>query len=141
MNISLRAAEKLYINGAVIRVDRKTTIEILNDATFLLETHVLQAGDATTPLRQIYFALQVMLMDPSSAPTALAMSRKLIASAQRTFESPKILAGLKAISEMVARSRILDAMKGLRALFPTEQEIMFPPVVPKQVEATEGAQL
>ena len=64
MNITLRAGEKLYINGAVIRVDRKATIELLNDVTFLLENHVLQASQATTPLRQIYFAVQVMLMDP-----------------------------------------------------------------------------
>ena len=64
MNITLRAGEKLYINGAVIRVDRKATIELLNDVTFLLENHVMQADQATTPLRQIYFAVQVMLMDP-----------------------------------------------------------------------------
>ena len=64
MNITLRAGERLYINGAVIRVDRKATIELLNDVTFLLENHVMQADQATTPLRQIYFAVQVMLMDP-----------------------------------------------------------------------------
>ena len=50
MNITLRAGEKLYINGAVIRVDRKATIELLNDVTFLLENHVMQADQATTPL-------------------------------------------------------------------------------------------
>ena len=55
MNISLRADEKIYINGAVLRVDRKVSIELLNDVTFLLESHVMQANDATTPLRQIYF--------------------------------------------------------------------------------------
>ena len=67
MNITLRAGERIYINGAVLRVDRKATIELLNDATFLLEAHVMQAEDATTPLRQIYFVVQVMLMDPASA--------------------------------------------------------------------------
>ena len=41
MNITLHAGEKLYINGAVIRVDRKAKIELLNDVTFLLENHVL----------------------------------------------------------------------------------------------------
>ena len=43
MNITLRAGERIYINGAVLRVDRKATLELLNDATFLLETHVMQA--------------------------------------------------------------------------------------------------
>ena len=97
MNISLRADEKLYINGAVLRVDRKVTIELLNDVTFLLEAHVMQANDATTPLRQIYFVIQIMLMDPGAASAALDLSRKLIDAALRTFENREILSGLKAI--------------------------------------------
>ena len=41
MRLYLRPGEKLYINGAVIRVDRKVSIELLNDVTFLLENHVM----------------------------------------------------------------------------------------------------
>ena len=97
MNITLRAGEKLYINGAVIRVDRKATIELLNDVTFLLENHVLQADQATTPLRQIYFAVQVMLMDPGATAAATGLSRRLIDAALQAFENPAIIAGLKTI--------------------------------------------
>ncbi len=43
MNITLRAGERFFINGAVIRIDRKASIELLNDVTFLLENHVMQA--------------------------------------------------------------------------------------------------
>ena len=75
MNITLRAGERIYINGAVLRIDRKATIELLNDATFLLETHVMQASDATTPLRQIYFVVQVMLMDPAAAKATTQLAR------------------------------------------------------------------
>jgi flagellar protein FlbT len=126
MNISLRADEKLYINGAVIRVDRKVSIELLNDVTFLLETHVMQASEATTPLRQIYFVIQIMLMDPSATSGAMALSRKLIDAALRTFEAPEILAGLRTVDEMVKRSRNFDAMKTLRTLFPLEEPLVFP---------------
>ena len=66
MNITLRASERLYLNGAVIRLDRKATIELLSDAAFLLETHVIQASEATTPLRRVYFVVQVMLMKPAA---------------------------------------------------------------------------
>ena len=52
MKIGLKAGERLFINGAVIRAERKTNIELLNDAVFLLEAHVLQPEEATTPLRQ-----------------------------------------------------------------------------------------
>ena len=73
LRLSLRPNEKLYVNGAVIRVDRKVTVELLNDVQFLLEGHVLQAEDASTPLRQLYFILQVMLMNPQGADEAREM--------------------------------------------------------------------
>ena len=42
MNITLKAGERLIINGDVIRVDRKAAIELLNDVTFLLENQFLR---------------------------------------------------------------------------------------------------
>jgi flagellar protein FlbT len=126
MNITLRAGERLYINGAVIRVDRKATIELLNDVTFLLENHVMQADQATTPLRQIYFAVQVMLMDPGATAAATTLSRRLMESALQAFESPTILAGLNAIAGQIERGRNFEALKALRALFPLEEREMYP---------------
>jgi len=67
MHISLRAGERIYINGAVLRVDRKVTLELLNDAAFLLENQVMQYEEAVTPLRQLYFIVQLMLIEPSQA--------------------------------------------------------------------------
>ena len=135
MNITLRAGEKMYINGAVIRVDRKATIELLNDVTFLLENHVMQAEQATTPLRQIYFAVQVALMDPGAVAAATALSRRLIAAASQAFKNPAILAGLKGISEHIDRSRNFEALKALRALFPLEEREMFPAGAPAPAQS------
>ena len=78
MNITLRAGERFFINGAVIRIDRKASIELLNEVTFLLENHVMQAEEATTLIRQIYFAVQIMLMDPTAAASAAPLARSLI---------------------------------------------------------------
>ncbi len=78
MNITLRAGERFFINGAVIRIDRKASIELLNEVTFLLENHVMQAEEATTLVRQIYFAVQIMLMDPTAAASATPLARSLI---------------------------------------------------------------
>jgi len=126
MNITLRAGERLYLNGAVIRLDRKATIELLNDAAFLLENHVIQASEATTPLRQVYFVVQVMLMDPAAARSATELLHQLIDKALCAFETPEIKAGLNAIAGSVARSRHFEAMKSLRSLYPLEQLEMFP---------------
>ena len=78
MNITLRAGERFFINGAVIRIDRKASIELLNEVTFLLENHVMQAEEATTLVRQIYFAVQIMLMDPTAVASAAPLARSLI---------------------------------------------------------------
>ena len=126
MNITLRAGERIYINGAVLRVDRKATLELMNDAVFLLETHVMQPQDATTPLRQIYFVVQVMLMDPASAQATSDLAQSLIGKARATFEAPQIVRGLDAVWELIRRGRFFEAMKSLRAMYPLEQAEMFP---------------
>jgi flagellar protein FlbT len=126
MNITLRAGERIYINGAVLRVDRKATLELMNDATFLLETHIMQAEDATTPLRQIYFVVQVMLMDPASARTTAQLAGALIQKARLTFEATQVRQGLENVSELIGRTRYFEAMKALRAMYPLEQSEMFP---------------
>ncbi len=120
MNITLRAGERFFINGAVIRIDRKATVELLNDVTFLLENHVMQAKDATTLTRQIYFAVQIMLMDPAASATARPLARSLIETALGAYRTPELISGLKGIAHSLARGRNFEAMKALRVLFSLE---------------------
>lgn len=124
MRLSLRAGEKIYINGAVLRVDRKTSIEILNDTTFLLEHHVLQAEDATTPLRQLYFVAQTILMDPASAQGCRMVFDESFRLLRQTFRHPDVLAGLDVVGQLMQAGRTLEAMKAIRALLPIEDRIM-----------------
>ncbi len=120
MYITLRAGERFFVNGAVIRIDRKATIELLNDVTFLLESHVMQAKDATTLTRQIYFAVQIMLMDPSASATAAPLASSLIEAALGAYRAPELIGGLIGVAQSLARSRNFEAMKALRGLFPLE---------------------
>lgn len=125
MHISLRAGEKIYINGGVLRVDRKVSLELLNDVTFLLESHVIQAEDAKTPLRQLYFVVQLMLIQPSEAEQAQAMFRRLLPLLLTTFENREIVGGLKTLDALVAEGRHFEALKTIRSLFAVENSIMF----------------
>ena len=120
MNITLRAGERFFINGAVIRIDRKATIELLNDVTFLLENHVMQAKEAITLTRQIYFAVQIMLMDPAAAASATPLAGSLMQTALGAYRTPELIAGLRGVAHSLARGRHFEAMKGLRALFALE---------------------
>lgn len=124
ISVSLRAGERIYINGAVIRADRKVTLELMNDVVFLLEAHVLQADQTTTPLRQLYFVLQAILMDPPNADAALNLFRQVHASTLASFSSEAVAAGLKNVGELVDAGRVFDAMRTIRALFSIEAAIL-----------------
>ena len=124
MHISLRAGERIYINGAVLRADRKVSIEILNDATFLLEAHVMKVEDASTPLRQLYFIIQIMLMNPTDSLAAREMFKKSIHMTIDVSESVVLVSGLRTVKTLVDGNRIFEALKAVRSLFPIEAEIL-----------------
>ncbi len=124
LKISLKPNEKIYINGAVIRVDRKVTVELMNDVQFLLENHVIQADDASTPLKQLYFILQVMLMNPAGAAEARAMFRRSLPLLLASFEDEQISGALKQIDRMVGEDHIYEALKAIRALYPLERRAL-----------------
>lgn len=120
MLVHLKRGEKLYVNGAVLRVDRRTTIQFLNDVTFLLENHVMQAEEATTPCRQLYFVVQTMLMDPANAGLTVELYKHLSARLQGTAGDPDIVALLDVSDRKVAEGRYFDALKQLRLAFGLE---------------------
>ncbi|WP_274425781.1 flagellar biosynthesis repressor FlbT [Chelativorans sp. YIM 93263] len=124
LKISLKANEKIYVNGAVIKADRKVSLEFLNDVQFLLQHHVLQPEDATTPLRQLYFIAQIMLMNPDGAERAGAMFRNSVAKMLGIFKNERLRTGLKDADELVSSGQVYEAMKEVRALYPLEDEIL-----------------
>ncbi|KJC38381.1 flagellum biosynthesis protein FlbT [Bradyrhizobium sp. LTSP849] len=124
MKISLRAGERVYINGAVLRVDRKVSVELVNDVMFLLEGQVMQASDATTAMRQLYFIVQLMLINPTNLADAAALYGQHYAALWAVCESNEMLEGLAAVDELVGATRYFEALKRIRALFPVEQAIL-----------------
>jgi flagellar protein FlbT len=141
LRISLKANEKIYINGAVVKVDRKTSIEFLNDVQFLLENHVMLPEKASTPLRQLYFIVQVILMNPNDAKEARELFRRSLPMLLATFRNEQVLASLKHVDCLVAEDHIYDALKLIRSLFPVEAAILAeqsnlaPPLAPDALEA------
>ncbi|MDN5926546.1 MAG: flagellar biosynthesis repressor FlbT [Hyphomicrobiales bacterium] len=124
LKISLKANEKIYINGAVVRVDRKTTVELLNETQFLLESHVLQPEQASTPLRQLYFILQIMLVNPGNAEQAREMFRQSLPLLLDSFRNEHILSSLKHVDQLVAEGHVYDALKTIRGLYSLEDDIL-----------------
>lgn len=117
MFIHLKRGEKLYVNGAVLRVDRRTSIEFLNDVTFLLENHVMQAEEATTPLRQLYFVIQTMIMDPANAGMTGELYKHLSFRTREATEDDVTRSKIDLADRKVIEGRYFDALKYLRSCF------------------------
>ena len=124
LRISLKSGERIFVNGAVLRVDRKVAIEFLNDVTFLLENHVLQPEQATTPLRQLYFIAQMALINPDGAEQSVAMFRKSVIMLLNCFKNEEVLAELKRVDALVTQGRAFEALKAIRGLYPIEDRIL-----------------
>jgi flagellar protein FlbT len=130
LRISLKAGERIFINGAVLRVDRKVSLEFMNDVTFLLENHVMQPEKATSPLRQLYFIVQMMLINPAGVEQSMVMFRKSIVMLLTCFTDEEVLSELKHIDGMVVQGKAFESLKAIRALYPTEEKIMNTPQMP-----------
>lgn len=117
MRFSLKAGERIFINGAVLTVSQKVTLSLLNDARFLLESHVLQLADATTPMRQLYFVVQALLINPQEEEQGMIAFRKIHDALVVITADETIRAQLKNVGDLVARKRTFEALKVIRGLF------------------------
>lgn len=117
MRFSLKAGERIFINGAVLTVSQKVTLSLLNDARFLLESHVLQLADATTPMRQLYFVVQSLLINPQEEEKGMIAFRKIYDALLTVTTDESMKAQLKSIGDFVSAGRMFEAMKVIRGLF------------------------
>jgi flagellar protein FlbT len=122
MKFSLKAGERIFINGAVLTVSGKTTLSLLNDAQFLLESHVLQVSQATTPMRQLYFLIQSLLINPAEAGKAISVFRDLHASLLETYSDEETKVGRAEAGRRVEAGRMFEALKVVRTLFEVDDD-------------------
>jgi flagellar protein FlbT len=124
LKIHLKANERIFINGGVLRVDRKVAIELLNDVVFLLESHVLQQDQATTALRQLYFVVQSMLIEPRTGSLSRQIYEQMHRNLIANFKNQDVLEGLVEVRQLIERGRAFEALKRIRLLFATEDELL-----------------
>jgi len=84
----------------------------------------MKVEDASTPLRQLYFIIEIMLMNPTDSFATREMFKKSIQMTNDVSESALLVAGLRSVKTLVEANRIFDALKAVRALFPIEAEML-----------------
>lgn len=124
MHITLRPNEKIYVNGAVLKVDRKVSVELMNDAVFLLEAHVLLEHNATTLIRQLYYVVQTMLMEPTEVDSNRRIFHDQCVAVSAAYDNLPIIEGLVRVAGLVEKRRHFEALKVIRSLFPIEDTLL-----------------
>lgn len=134
MRFSLKAGERIFINGAVLTVSQKVTLSLLNDARFLLESHVLQLAEATTPMRQLYFVVQSLLINPQEEEQGMIAFHKVYDPLLIVTADEATKAQLKSVEDLVVRRRTFEALKVIRGLFESveTQPESINPVMPEK---------
>ncbi|WP_262299143.1 flagellar biosynthesis repressor FlbT [Microvirga sesbaniae] len=136
MRFSLKAGERIFINGAVLTVSQKVTLSLLNEARFLLESHVLQVTDATTPMRQLYFVVQSLLINPQEAGKVMGAFRKLHDALITVATDDGVKDSLRKVGDLVEADRTFEALKLIRTLF---EPIEAHPSAPAEAAAVQAA--
>ncbi len=87
-------------------------------------TRSFKSRKTTTPLRQLYFVLQTMIIDPNGVAAARDLFIGMTKWMGETYENKVILSGLEAIKAHVQAEKPFEGIKLLRALLPIEDEIL-----------------
>ena len=84
LSLRLKPGERLIVNGAVLRngSPRAIELELLNHVTTLHERDLMLPENAETPLQRLYFAVQMMHLEPDQE---LAHRRSAIDLAARIY--------------------------------------------------------
>ncbi len=117
LKICLKTGEKIYINGAVLEASHKMSFNILNNATFLLESHIIQAEQANTPFRQLYFIIQTMLIQPDNKESIMNIFHDHCEELKKHLENDELIDGLERVVGQMNRDRAFEALKSVRNLF------------------------
>lgn len=84
----------------------------------------MQPEDASTPLRQLYFVVQTMIIDPQNAHLTGALFRAQTVQIEKHAKSQNYLQLIQSVRELTDRENYFDALKVLRKSFDVEDELI-----------------
>jgi len=125
LKIELKPGERAVINGAVIEgaSDGRTEFVVLNRATIMRERHILKEEEANTPVKRLYFALQMLYIDPAQKEQYLPLFERYASDLEKTLSLPPLKFALEQILVSTQSEQFYEAMKICRAMIETEDRL------------------
>lgn len=123
LKLSLRPGERFVVNGAVVQNgDRRASLVLQNKAAVLREKDIMQAEEADTPARRIYFPVMLMYLDAGGREEAFAAFAQRLAEFMGAVRDPEILTECVGVSRDVMAGDYYKALMRCRRLIAFEDE-------------------
>ena len=137
LKLSLKPGERFVLNGAVVQNgDRRGVLVLQNKASVLREKDIMQAEEANTPARRIYFPLMMMYLDEVNAARYYDEFVRRLTEFMGAVRNPEILAECVAISKHCMEREYYKSLMLCRKLIEYEDERLGN--VPKSLPTGDG---
>jgi flagellar biosynthesis repressor protein FlbT len=121
LKLSLRPGERFVVNGAVVQNgDRRAALVLQNKASVLREKDIMQADDADTPAKRIYFPIMLMYLDDQGREKAQIEFALRLAEFMGVVRDPLILSECIGVSKEVMAGEYYRALMRCRKLISYE---------------------
>ena len=124
--LKLGPRERVLINGAVIENgDRRSRLAVVTpDAHILRLRDAIHPDEASTPVRRVCYAAQLVLSGDSDPTEARLQLLRRIEELSQVFTDPDSRARLSEATDAILNDRFYQCLKALRALLPREDRIL-----------------
>ena len=123
LKLSLKPGERFVLNGAVVQNgDRRGVLVLQNKASVLREKDIMQADEATSPARRVYFPVMMMYLDEPNATRCYDEFARRMSEFMGVIRNPDILADCVNVSRHVLAREHYKALMICRKLIEYEDE-------------------
>ena len=123
LKLSLKPGEKFVLNGAVVQNgDRRGVLLLQNKASVLREKDIMQAEEANSPARRIYFPMMMMYLDEANAGRYYDEFARRMTEFMGVIGNPEILTDCVNISKHAMAREYYKALMLCRKLIEYEDE-------------------
>lgn len=123
LKLSLKPGEKFVLNGAVVQNgDRRGVLVLQNKASVLREKDIMQAEEASSPARRVYFPVMMMYLDEPNAARYYEEFAHRMSEFMSVIRNADILGECVGISKFVMSREYYKALMSCRKLIEYEDE-------------------
>lgn len=124
LKITLKPGERMIVGGAVITngAGHAANLIVENDAPVLREKDILSEKDLVSPCRHVYFAIQLMYIDPANRAHHTEQYWQCVREIIKA--APSMTARIDRISEEIVNGKYYKALKLSAELLQYEEEVL-----------------